>query len=118
MNSIVVEGDERQRRLHIEEHIKKYAIPAYLTFTYPEKLKIAEVRAIKKQLSTRLPKDQRRIFVIEADISLEAQHALLKTLEELPEDTDIMLSVSHKDVLLPTILSRCRIVSFTTTSEE
>ena len=39
-----------------------------------------------------------------------AQNALLKTLEEPPEHTIIILATDVKDILLPTILSRCQII--------
>ena len=57
-----------------------------------------------------------KIFVIkEADrMTIQAQNALLKTLEEPPGNTLIVLLVSYTDRLLPTTLSRCQIVSFQT----
>lgn len=50
------------------------------------------------------------ILKIEQGISLEAQNALLKILEEPPEDTIVILSASSIDLLLPTIHSRCKII--------
>ena len=41
----------------------------------------------------------------------EAQNALLKTLEEPPDDCIIILSTAKPSVLLPTTRSRCRIIS-------
>lgn len=41
----------------------------------------------------------------------EAQNALLKTLEEPPDDSIIILSTARPSVLLPTTRSRCRIIS-------
>ena len=43
-------------------------------------------------------------------LTLESQHALLKTLEEPPADTLIMLITPQTEGLLPTIVSRCQIV--------
>jgi DNA polymerase-3 subunit delta' len=55
-----------------------------------------------------------KVFIIrEADrITSGAQNALLKTLEEPPPATFLMLLVSSLDRLLPTTRSRCQIVPF------
>jgi DNA polymerase-3 subunit delta' len=55
-----------------------------------------------------------KVFIIrEADrITPAAQNALLKTLEEPPGATVLVLLVSALDRLLPTTLSRCQIVRF------
>src|SRR3990170_1800077 len=46
------------------------------------------------------------------EINISASNAFLKTLEEPPADTVIILISSSPDMLLQTILSRCRKVSF------
>ena len=43
-------------------------------------------------------------------MSLEAQNALLKTLEEPPKDTLIILTTTHMKALLPTITSRAQTI--------
>lgn len=50
-----------------------------------------------------------KIYIIpDAELlNVQAQNALLKTIEEPPEYVVIMLLVKNADVLLPTILSRC-----------
>lgn len=55
-----------------------------------------------------------KVFVIrEADrITPQAQNALLKTLEEPPDATVLILLVTALDRLLPTTLSRCQVVRF------
>jgi len=57
----------------------------------------------------------RRRFVIvdPADaMNVQAQNALLKTLEEPPAETTIVLVAANPDALLPTIRSRCAKVAF------
>jgi len=50
----------------------------------------------------------RTLILREADkFGIEAQNAMLKTLEELPENSLIILEVQSLDSLLPTIVSRC-----------
>ncbi len=52
-------------------------------------------------------------IVLEADLlSIPAQNALLKTLEEPPADVTIILACSRPEDLLPTTRSRCQIVRF------
>jgi DNA polymerase-3 subunit delta' len=55
-----------------------------------------------------------KVFVVrEADrMTVAAQNALLKTLEEPPRATVIILLVGAVDRLLPTTLSRCQVVGF------
>lgn len=51
---------------------------------------------------------QRVVLVLGADtVTLPAQNALLKTLEEPPTGTTIILTAASASVLLPTVLSRC-----------
>jgi DNA polymerase-3 subunit delta' len=61
-----------------------------------------------------------KVFIIdEAElIDPVAQNALLKTLEEPPPRTFIILVTSRPDRLLPTIRSRCQFVRFGSLSEE
>ncbi|MDP7008042.1 MAG: hypothetical protein QGI78_00560 [Phycisphaerales bacterium] len=61
-----------------------------------------------------------KFFVIdEAELLDEvAQNALLKTLEEPPLGTFLVLVTSRDDLLLPTIRSRCQIAQFSTLQDE
>src|SRR5579884_1883383 len=93
--------------------------------TYPYKLilgadlddefGIDSVRSIEHFLSLKIPSKQaynRAIIVNRAEeLAIEAQNALLKTLEEPPEGTLIILCASHTQSLLPTIRSRAVILS-------
>lgn len=56
----------------------------------------------------------RRVFVIEAAEALreESQNALLKTLEEPPRQTHILLLTSRPEDVLPTVRSRCQPLTF------
>lgn len=61
-----------------------------------------------------------KVFIIdEAELLDEqAQNVLLKTLEEPPAGTTIILVTSRDDTLLPTILSRCQHVCFAPLNDE
>ena len=63
---------------------------------------------------------QRKIFIIDpADaLSVQAQDALLKTLEEPPPASVLILISAYPDSLRPTVLSRCRRVRFAPLTED
>jgi len=69
---------------------------------------------VDHRLALRRFEGRRRFVVIDpADaMNPQAQNALLKTLEEPPEDTTLVLVASSPDALLPTIRSRCLRISF------
>jgi DNA polymerase-3 subunit delta' len=53
------------------------------------------------------------IVIDEADyLGVEAQNALLKTLEEPPPNSIIVLIATSREALLPTVISRCQIIRF------
>ncbi len=69
---------------------------------------------VDRRLSLRRVEGRRRFVVVDpADaMNPQAQNALLKTLEEPPDDTTLVLVASAPDSLLPTIRSRCLRVPF------
>jgi DNA polymerase III subunit delta' len=79
----------------------------------PEKLSrginVKAVRETEKRLHMASEKGSWKIVVIvDADrMNLNAQNAFLKTLEEPPNQTILLLTTSQPNALLPTIISRC-----------
>ncbi len=69
---------------------------------------------VDHRLSMKRFEGRRRFVVIDpADaMNPQAQNALLKTLEEPPQDTTLVLVAGSPDALLPTIRSRCLRISF------
>ena len=60
---------------------------------------------------------RRAVLVRQAHaMTIEAQNAFLKTLEEPPGDALIILQTDQPDALLPTILSRCQLVRLAPTA--
>lgn len=77
-------------------------------------IKIDQIRSIISVLDMR-PVEARWRFVLITDSQLmnpEAGNALLKMLEEPPQQTVLILTASQKSGLLPTIVSRCRELHF------
>ncbi|GMT43159.1 MAG: hypothetical protein IEMM0002_1570 [bacterium] len=77
-------------------------------------IKIEQVRALISSLSMKSYGGGRKLCVMEeADkMNPPAANAFLKTLEEPPPDTVLILVTSSPSALLPTIVSRCRTVRF------
>jgi len=69
---------------------------------------------VDRRLSLKRFEGRRRFVIIDpADaMNPQAQNALLKTLEEPPDDTTLVLVAASPDSLLPTIRSRCLRVAF------
>ncbi len=82
--------------------------------TPSREIKISQIRALQERLSFKALEARRKFAVIaDADaMNVQAQNALLKTLEEPPEATTIILVSSAPQSLLPTIRSRCLKLSF------
>lgn len=83
-------------------------------------LKIKQVAEIQAAIMLRPLEAKKKIFIFnDAHLfSVDAAHSLLKTLEEPPPDTVLILVTARPAVLLPTILSRCQRVDFTSLPEE
>jgi DNA polymerase III gamma/tau subunit len=72
---------------------------------------IEQIRELQKFLSRKPYQYENQITIIlNADkLTIQAQNALLKTLEEPPAHSLIFLTTNNKNKLLPTIISRCQI---------
>ncbi len=83
-------------------------------------LGIDEIRNLKKNIFLRPFKSELKAIVINIlnNITQEAQNSLLKILEEPPTNTIIVLTVENKELLLPTILSRCRVIQLLTANSQ
>jgi DNA polymerase III subunit delta' len=92
----------------------------HLIRTTEPRIKIAEVRDAERALSLRPVEGQRKLLLIEDihKMTIEAQNALLKTLEEPRGTTYIILTTSRTRNVLPTVVSRCQRVMFRALSVE
>lgn len=87
---------------------------------YEKAVGIADIRTIQKKLFLKPIKSGTKAVVIEANegLTVETQNSLLKILEEPPENTIIIVTVLNKEFLLPTILSRCKIIEIKDTNKK
>ena len=81
---------------------------------YKRNLRINAIRALEREAYFRPYEAAVRVFVIEDAEKMNdaASNALLKTLEEPPATTHLILIASREDTLLPTIRSRCQTIRF------
>lgn len=101
------------------EKINAGAHPDLLVISPEERqIRIDEIRMVDEALSFRPFEGRRKVVIVdEADtMNPAASNAFLKTLEEPPADSVIILVSSRPDRLLPTIRSRCSRVNFRTLS--
>ena len=77
-------------------------------------LKIDQIRAMRRRAALKPLEGRFKVFIIrEADrMTDEAANSLLKTLEEPPTDTVIILITTNLSAILPTITSRCQLFRF------
>lgn len=80
---------------------------------------ISSVRNLLEKVYLAPFASKKKVFILhDADcMHIEGANALLKTIEEPPEDTFFILLTSNYKQMIPTLLSRCRIVRFQTISE-
>jgi DNA polymerase-3 subunit delta' len=83
-------------------------------------LLVAQMRDIEREANFRPYEGRARFFLIEdADrLNDSSANALLKTLEEPPETSHLVLLTSRPAALLPTIRSRCQVIRFAPLSVE
>lgn len=85
-----------------------------LIFSPKRQIRVAAIRALETEANFRPSEAESRVFIIdEADkMNQEAANALLKTLEEPPPTTFLILVSARPDALLQTIRSRCQMIRF------
>ena len=77
-------------------------------------IRIDQIRELQKRIVYRPYEGVRKVAILrEAEcMNLEAANCLLKTLEEPPAESVLILLTSNLDALIPTIRSRCQIIKF------
>lgn len=111
-HSYIIAGNTHEnRQKYIEQFIKQLKISTYdLTRLTVGPVTIAQIRIVIQFLNRKPLSSPYKGVIIQADaITREAQQALLKTLEEPPANSLVILSVNNENSLLPTIISRCTV---------
>jgi DNA polymerase-3 subunit delta' len=107
----------------ILEALREKAQNPYRQVNFPGKntfIGIDTIRELKKEAGFKLYEGRKKVFIIsEADqMRIEAANALLKLLEEPPQNLVLILITAKIYKILPTIKSRCQLVRFRMLSEE
>lgn len=87
----------------------------------PNTISVDDIRVqVNNDVAVKPYSSPRKVYIInEAEkMTVQAQNALLKTLEEPPEYAVILLLTANVNALLPTILSRCVVLNMKPVSDE
>jgi DNA polymerase III subunit delta' len=81
---------------------------------------VNDIRALIDEVGIRPYEGLKKIIIIKkADtITAEGQNALLKTLEEPPDNVNLILLVANLETVLPTIQSRCQLIRLSRVSTQ
>ena len=79
-----------------------------------ENIKIEQIRSMRQEMNLRPFQAAHKVFIINDchNMKLEAANCLLKVLEEPASDAIVILITSKLNLLLPTIVSRCQKIKF------
>ncbi|MGE5197700.1 MAG: ATP-binding protein, partial [Deltaproteobacteria bacterium] len=77
-------------------------------------IKIEYIRRMQKEIGLKPYEAAQKVFIINDAHNLtgESANALLKTLEEPPKDSLIILVSSRPNLLFKTVISRCKVIKF------
>lgn len=121
-SSILIVGSNQGGREKKVEEIsgsklkEQYNNPDFQLLSSKTSIGIEEIRNLQRFLQLKPYKEKKKIALISEAQALteEAQNALLKSLEEPPENSILILTAPDYDLLLPTIVSRCEIIQLST----
>ena len=90
-----------------------------LVIPYKRNLRVGAIRELEREAIFRPFEGGKRAFIIDdaEKMNDSAANALLKTLEEPPQTTHLILITSRPDSLLQTIRSRCQTIRFAPVAE-
>jgi len=105
---------ERNEHADVRTILREIKDPNFKKEPKSQFIRIDQMRLMSEQAQFRPYEGRRRVFIIdEAEwLRLEAANSILKTLEEPPSTTLIILITSKPYSLLETIRSRCQMLSF------
>lgn len=118
MLSLLIVGSNLEKRG--QEALNLHPNSTYILDGRQEGISIEDVRLFQKSLSlANVESTTRHAFILEAQkLSLPAQQALLKVLEEPPPNTQFVLTTQKTTDLPATIVSRCQVKKLSADSFE
>lgn len=106
MTSFYLRGEKKNQEEYIVHFIQEHEIPPYLIMRFEAPFSIKNAHDLGAFLAMAIGKSEQKMIIIPSDMSIEAQNALLKKIEELDENTFLFVTESGGQEVLPTVLSR------------
>ena len=105
---------QRQKDLKRYETLKMEDPYALVKFDRNVNIEVERIRSMQREVYLKPFEGKRKVVIIaEAEyMHISSANSLLKTLEEPPEDTTLILTTSDINQLLPTVISRCQQIRF------
>lgn len=109
----IIQPDKDKKDEELSHLLKPLQIHAVDQFWLSDsQIGIGQIRELRQFLTKTPFASSSKVAIIDIDLcSLEAQHALLKSLEEPPPRNTLILTASNHSTVLPTVISRCVIKS-------
>lgn len=111
---LIVAKDKKESASYISNLLKEKEVdPLDINLqTYEKAMGIEDVRIIQKAILLKPFRGKTKAVIVDTyeSITTEAQNALLKILEEPPTNTVIVIMTAKKELILPTIISRCKVI--------
>jgi len=112
-----VNTSEERERLKTEKIKNPYTL---VKFNRVASIPVDEIREMQKALNLKPYEGEKRVVIISEveKLSYSASNSLLKTLEEPPPESLLILTTSNLNALLPTVISRCQLLRFNRVPDE
>lgn len=111
---MIVGGTSKEREERAEKIISDLQVSSFdqVQVTGETSVGIEQIRTLGHQLSLKpYHSSSKAAFIHPGELlTIEAQNALLKTLEETGENSIVIITAPQPESLLPTVISRCRII--------
>lgn len=117
ISKLIIHPQSETRENYASEILKKLNFtkshPDLIWFEEDSKLGIEQARKIKDFLTLKPYQSKGQVVVVISaqNLTPEAQNALLKTFEEQSEGVNLILGAQSEEQLIPTLVSRCEIIS-------
>ena len=116
MQSILITGKDKEqvrqacKKICEENKISRFDIEIIET---EKTVGIGDIRKLQEKLFLKPLESAAKAVILEAYLGMtpDSQNAFLKVLEEPPADTIIMILTSSLDFVLPTVMSRCKLIN-------
>jgi len=106
MTSFYLRGTKENQEEYIARSIQKHQVPPYLVMRFDPPFSIKNAHELGTFLSMATGASEKRAVIIPSDMSIEAQNALLKKIEELDDNTLLFITEHKGTEVLPTVVSR------------